>query len=106
MLVYVDDIILTGNCTDTIDWIIHLLGQKFSLKNLGALHYFFGVEVIPKTNGIILSQQKYIKEIIARASMSTSKPLCTPSSVTITLTNHKQTPHGDPKLYRQIVGAL
>ena len=45
-LVYVDDLILTGNNSTFVASIIDQLGQKFSIKDLGSLHFFLGVEVI------------------------------------------------------------
>ncbi|KAI9176347.1 hypothetical protein LWI28_001699 [Acer negundo] len=47
LLIYVDDIILTGNSTAQVEQFVATLAQKFSLKDLGSLSYFLGVEVIP-----------------------------------------------------------
>ena len=48
LLVYVDDIILTGNNADLISQFVACLAKRFSLKDLGNLSYFLGVEVIPQ----------------------------------------------------------
>jgi hypothetical protein len=46
LLVYVDDIILTGNHKDTISCILSKLKSEFALKDLGALNYFLGIQAI------------------------------------------------------------
>lgn len=56
LLVYVDDLILTGNCSTTIvQFTIHL-SRRFSLKDLGDLNFFHGVEVLPHNHGLFRSQ--------------------------------------------------
>ena len=44
VLIYVDDIIITGNDSRAVTRLIQELGREFSLKDLGPLHYFLGVE--------------------------------------------------------------
>ena len=56
LLIYVDDIILTGNHSVHVDRFVESLANRFSLKDLGPLSYFFGVEVVPHKHGILLSQ--------------------------------------------------
>ena len=50
-LVYVDDLIITSNNSHFAASVIQQLGRKFSLKDLGPLHFFLGIEVIPTQNG-------------------------------------------------------
>lgn len=45
ILVYVNDIIVTGNNNQAIDQFVHKLDDQFSLKDLGRLNYFLGIEV-------------------------------------------------------------
>lgn len=54
-LVYVDDLILTGNNSTFVAIIIDQLGQKFSIKDLGSLHFFLDVEVIPTKDDLFLT---------------------------------------------------
>ena len=56
VLIYVDDIIITGNDSRAVTRLIQELGWKFSLKDLGPLHYFFGVEYHRTPSGLFLSQ--------------------------------------------------
>lgn len=60
LLVYVNDIVVTGNNVTTINNFKNALSKRFSLKDLGLLHYFIGVEVLPNAYGLIFSQSKYI----------------------------------------------
>ncbi|KAK1613122.1 hypothetical protein QYE76_036795 [Lolium multiflorum] len=80
MLVYVDDIVVVSSSDSAVDALLHDLGMDFALKDLGELHYFLGIEVKKDTDGIILSQEKYARDIIARVNMAGCKPVDTPLS--------------------------
>lgn len=60
LLVYVDDIVITGNNSTYLGVLISLLNNKFVLKNLGSLNYFLGMEVKRTRAGLHLSQHRYI----------------------------------------------
>lgn len=60
LLVYVGDLILTVNSNIMISNVINMLGDWFSIKDLGALHYFILVEVTPTSSGLFLSQHNFI----------------------------------------------
>ena len=104
VLIYVDDIIITGSSDSAINTTIDSLADKFSLKNLGELHYFLGVQIHPCANGILLSQKKYIQNILEATKMDNAKPICTPmlsSSPPDTTAEFS-----DPSLFRQVIGSL
>lgn len=61
--VYVDDKIVTGNNHKFVQGIIDKLGNNFSVKDVGNLHFFLGIEVIPTAKGFFLSQHSYIREL-------------------------------------------
>lgn len=69
ILVYVDDIIITGSTSKIISEVVRGLSTRFSLKDLGPLHYFLGVEVLPSADGIILCQTKYIQDLLSECGM-------------------------------------
>ncbi|GJZ95525.1 putative RNA-directed DNA polymerase [Tanacetum coccineum] len=106
MLVYVDDIILTGNNDTAIEHVVKSLSSTFALQDMGPLSYFLGIEV--KSNGldVILSQKQYILEILTKAGLSQSKPVFSPCSTTAPLTLGDSPIFGNPFRYRQVVGAL
>ncbi|KAJ0816493.1 putative RNA-directed DNA polymerase [Helianthus annuus] len=106
MLVYVDDIIITGNNPKAINYVVHSLSNTFAVQDMGSLSYFLGIEIVPKGADIILSQKKYILDIIARAGLSESKPVSSPIPSTAHLSLGDSSPFDNPVRYRQIVGAL
>jgi histone deacetylase 1/2 len=55
MLVYVDDFVLTGNDSSFVKSLIQQLSDQFSLKDMGPLNYFLGVEVVSTYAGLFLS---------------------------------------------------
>jgi histone deacetylase 1/2 len=107
LLVYVDDIIFTGNNADFVSQFVTRLAQRFSLKDLGNLSYFLGVEVVPHPSGILLSQRRYIQELLARTHMEQAKPVLTPlptNSSSLSLSSGS--PLSNPTEYRTVVGSL
>ncbi|KAJ0754023.1 putative RNA-directed DNA polymerase [Helianthus annuus] len=78
LLVYVDDIVLTGNDISEIDKVKKLLQSKFLIKDLGLLKYFLGIEVIRSSQGICLSQRKYCLDLLAEFGLTGCKPVNTP----------------------------
>ncbi|KAH0645844.1 hypothetical protein KY284_033728 [Solanum tuberosum] len=105
ILVYVNDIILTGSDPSYISSFIKSLDVQFSLKELGDLSFFLGVEVARVGSGIHLSQPTYIQDLLSRTKMTDCKPFPSPADSTFQLSKHGET-FDDPSLYRSIVGAL
>jgi hypothetical protein len=64
ILIYVDDIIIACSKSSTIDTLLTLLNTDLSIKDLGPLHFFLGIEVINNSAGFLLSQQRYILDIL------------------------------------------
>ena len=105
LLLYVDDIVLIGSNVSLIDAFIHKLQQEFSMKDLGDLHYFLGLEVTQSPQGMFLSQVKYARDILIRAELQDSKPISTPMIVSHHLTSDGPLFHS-PTIYRSLVGSL
>ena len=106
LLVYVDDVLLTGNDSQVMSDIIRQLGVHVSLKDLSDLHYFIGVEVQQTCEGIFLSQQKYIRDLLKRTNIEGARPIHTPLSTKPTLQLNDGHPPADQKQYRSVIGAL
>lgn len=80
--------------------------NEFSLKDLSNLSYFLGIEVCHTSNGLILSLQKYIRDLLEKAEMSKCKFVHTPLSTSIKIGKHDAGSLLDPTRYRQLVGSL
>ncbi|KAJ0857667.1 putative RNA-directed DNA polymerase [Helianthus annuus] len=106
ILVYVDDITITGNQPQAVTNIINRLSSSFAVKDLGRLHYFLGIEVVHHNGNLILSQRKYILDVIHRARLSQCKPVATPMATSHVLLPDDSAPFNDPSRYRKVVGAL
>ncbi|KAJ6866233.1 Retrovirus-related Pol polyprotein from transposon TNT 1-94 [Populus alba x Populus x berolinensis] len=78
LLLYVDDILLTGTIDTLVADFITLLSQEFAMKDLGPAHHFLGIEILPTPTGLHLSQSHYALTILERADMVDCKPMTTP----------------------------
>ena len=106
MLIYVDDIILTGNDDQSLHSLIKQLSSEFALKDLGDIHYFLGIEVHRHHNGITLSQGNYIKDLLNQSHMINSAHINTPMALKTPSTLPTANNLIDATSYRSIVGAL
>lgn len=105
MLIYVDDIIVTGNNTVFVFSLLTQLRGKFALKDLGDLHYFLGIEVFRDASSMFLTRQKYALEILTKVGMSDCKPSLSPYS-TKPSSLDTLAPFTDVQLYRSLAGSL
>ncbi|KAI0493116.1 hypothetical protein KFK09_027392 [Dendrobium nobile] len=106
ILIYVDDILLTGNSSTEIHQLLSNLHNTFQMRNLGPLSQFLGIQTYNTKSGVILHQQTYAKKTIERAGMSQSKLVSTPIPCKINLHTSNNDPYDNPHLYRQIIGSL
>ncbi|KAG8472152.1 hypothetical protein CXB51_036605 [Gossypium anomalum] len=107
VLVYVDDIVTSGSAIDEINRFVQQLHNQFALKDIGDLHYFLGIEVSRSSSGSLhLCQQKYIRELFDRSSMTNAKGVHTPRVSSSMLYKDEGEPLTDPTEYRSLAGAL
>lgn len=78
LLIYVDDILITGNTTSGIARVLKVLADRFSVKDAEDLNYFLGIEAHRVPQGLHLSQRKYILDLLQKYDMSTAKQVTTP----------------------------
>lgn len=106
MAVYVDDIIVTGNDPHTITHIKTHLHRVFSIRDLGLLHYFLGIEVGYYDNGITLSQAKFTKDLLSDCPYNLPSKASTPLPLNLKLVSDEGNLLSEPELYRSLVGKL
>ncbi|KAJ0495264.1 putative RNA-directed DNA polymerase [Helianthus annuus] len=87
LLVYVDDIVITGNNKAAIEHVKNSLRENFHIKDLGLLRYFLGIEVLYSNNSICLSQRKYCLELLNEFGYLGCKPVTTPIEQSFLVTN-------------------
>nr|AEJ72555.1 putative retroelement polyprotein [Malus domestica] len=78
VLIYVDDLIVTGDSLTEIQRLKGFLHKKFAIKDLGTLKYFLGIEVASSSKGLLLNQRKYILDLLQESKMLEAKPVATP----------------------------
>jgi hypothetical protein len=92
LAVYVNDMIITVNDVVEIARLKKNLSKEFEVKDLGQLCYFLGIEIARSPEGIVLSQQKYVLDLLNETCMIGCRPAPTPIEQ-----NHKLcTQSGDP----------
>lgn len=91
ILVYVDEIALTGSTTSLVDAMIQALTDRFSLKDPADLQHFLGIEFTRTTNGLHLMQKKYIMDMLVKTNMLDDKPVLTPLATQPRLLLHDDT---------------
>jgi hypothetical protein len=106
VLVYVDDLIVSGNDISAIQSFKSYLSTCFYMKDLGLLRYFLGIEVARNSTGIFLCQRKYALDIISEVGLLGAKPAEIPLDQ-----NHRPSLVdgpllSEPEKYRRLVGRL
>lgn len=69
LLLYVDDIILTGDHDASLQDVIYELTTEFDMKDLGLLHYFLGLQIKYQTQGLFMHQSKYVQDLLQKIDM-------------------------------------
>jgi hypothetical protein len=85
---------------------LQLLSVDFAIKDLGDLHYFFGVEVLKPDSGLLLSQRHYIIDLLKKTNMHEAKPITSPMASSSALSVFTGKPMEDLSLYRSTVESL
>lgn len=95
-----------GDDTSLVNLFIIQLAHRFSLKDLGQLSYFLGVEVVHNKHIVLFSKRKYILDLLAKTKMTQAKPVLTPLLTSPTLGLNTRTPLTDPTEYQTVVDSL
>ncbi|CAN6715372.1 unnamed protein product [Malus baccata var. baccata] len=106
LLLYVDDVILTGSSSQLISQVIKALTTEFEMKDLGNLHYLLGLQISHTDEGLFVSQSKYIIELIDKVDLQDCKPCATPCLPYHRLIKNDGKPYHSPEQYHSVVRAL
>uniref|UniRef100_M1ANG9 Integrase catalytic domain-containing protein n=1 Tax=Solanum tuberosum TaxID=4113 RepID=M1ANG9_SOLTU len=104
--VYVDDVILTGTSDSEIEELKIFLHDKFKIKDLGRLHYFLGMEVLYKEDGLIISQRKFVLDLLKDYKVASMSSCNSPLDPAVKLHAKEGAPLSEPLFYRKLVGKL
>ncbi|KAK9114556.1 hypothetical protein Syun_021353 [Stephania yunnanensis] len=78
LLVYVDDVLLTGTSLELINQVKTFLHTLFTIKDLGQARYFLGLELVRSTSGLYVHQRKYVLDLLTIFGLTMAKPAATP----------------------------
>ena len=106
VLVYVDDLIISGSHPVDIQKFKDYLSTCFHMKDLGSLKYFLGVKVARGPDGFVLCQRKYALDIISEVGLLGARPAAVPLEQNHRLALSTSKELDDPKSYHRLVGRL
>lgn len=106
LLIYVDDILITGNDLTAIDALKSFLNKRFRIKDLGDLKFFLGIEIARSKKGIFISQRKYLLDILKDVGLLGARPAGFPMEQNLKLLPDKRDLLHDPCRYRRLIGRL
>ncbi|GJW92223.1 putative ribonuclease H-like domain-containing protein [Tanacetum coccineum] len=104
--VYVDDIIFGSTKKKLCTEFEKLMHKKFQMSSMGELTFFLGLQVTQKDDGIFISQDKYVDEILKKFGFSTVKTASTPMETSKPLLKDAEAEDVDVHLYRSMIGSL
>ena len=106
LIVYVDDIILTGDDVIDMERLKQKLATEFEMKDLGSLRYFLGMEVARNKIGISVSQRKHVLDLLGETGLVGCKPVETPVDSNVKIDTQKVNNPIDSGRYQHLVGKL
>ncbi|GJV42239.1 putative ribonuclease H-like domain-containing protein [Tanacetum coccineum] len=104
--VYVDDIIFGSINKELCTGFEKLMKDKFQMSSMGELTFFLGLQVQQKEDGIFISQDKYVAEILNKFNYSDVKSASTPVDLEKPLVKDRDGDDVDVHLYRSMIGSL
>ncbi|KAL2247953.1 UNVERIFIED_CONTAM: Retrovirus-related Pol polyprotein from transposon RE1, partial [Sesamum indicum] len=106
LLIYVDDVLIAGPCEHTIADFKNKLHNLFTIKNLGKARFFLGLEMGRSTEGMIITQGKYVRDIVADAGLAQCKATNTPLPAGLQFKAASGQQLSNPEPCRRLLGRL
>ncbi|GJS09118.1 putative ribonuclease H-like domain-containing protein [Tanacetum coccineum] len=104
--VYMDDIIIGSTKKSWCDEFEALMKRRFQMSSMGELTFFLGLQVKQKEDGIFISQDKYVAEIMKKFDFMSVKTASTPIETQKPLVKDEEAADVDVHLYRSMIGSL
>ncbi|GJT02174.1 putative ribonuclease H-like domain-containing protein [Tanacetum coccineum] len=104
--IYVDDIIFRSTKKELCAEFEKLMHKKFQMSSMGELTFFLGLQVMQKEDGIFISQDKYVDEILKKFGFSTMRIASTPMETSKPLLKDAEAEVVDVHLYRLMIRSL
>ncbi|GJS26411.1 putative ribonuclease H-like domain-containing protein [Tanacetum coccineum] len=104
--VYVDDIIFGSTKKELCNALEKLMHEKFQMSFMGELTFFLGLQVQQKKDGIFISQDKYVGEILKKFRFTKVKTVSTPMETQKPLLKDEDGKEVDVHMYRSMIGSL
>ncbi|GJZ23734.1 putative ribonuclease H-like domain-containing protein [Tanacetum coccineum] len=104
--VYVDDIIFGSTRKSWCDEFEALMKGRFQMSSMGELIFFLGLQVKQKIDGIFISQDKYVADMLKKFDLARVKTAITPMETKMALTKDEEADEVDVHLYRSMIGSL
>ncbi|CAM8947603.1 unnamed protein product [Rhodiola kirilowii] len=101
--VYVDDIVFSSTSTELVKSFKKLMENEFEMSMVGELTFFLGIQVRQLENGIEISQQKYLDDVVKKYGLGGSKHVNTPSFPNESLVKDDGSPKTDATIYRGMI---
>jgi len=106
LCLYVDDLLITGNCEKNISKFKGELMKEFEMSDLGIMKYFLGIEFQRTKLGLLMHQRRYAMEILKRCDMEHCNAATTPAETRLQLSKSEEEQDVDPTQYRRLIGSL
>ena len=105
---YVDDVLILGRNTKTIQTVKDALRRKYKVEDKGLARFIVGLEIEWKKNGILLHQKQYINKIAEQYELLNAKPEKYPMENRLDVSNSTSPIVGtdDDVPYRSLIGSL
>ncbi|GKB86272.1 putative ribonuclease H-like domain-containing protein [Tanacetum coccineum] len=104
--VYVDDIIFGSTKKSLCVEFEQMMHKRFQMSSIGELTFFLGLQVQQKEDGIFISQDKYVADILKKFDLVTVKAASTPIETNKALLKDEEAEDVDVHLYRSMIGSL
>ncbi|KAE8705448.1 Phosphoglucomutase [Hibiscus syriacus] len=106
LIIYVDDMIITGSDIKEIEKLKINLAKEFETKDLGSMRYFLGMEIARFEEELIINQRKYVLDLLAETGMLDCKPVKTPMEPDLKFCKEMTRNPVNKETYQSLVGKL